>query len=343
MVDISPINVGALPNDGLGDRNRTAWIKAVANFAALQGAIEDVATAVDAVAATAPAAATTLRLTALGPLPGGRFVAAVGNRQAVTVTPADLASPTGRALGYLATGAYDGAPIDVRVAGAIEVPGATWPGGLPVYLADDGSPTVVPRTSGWSQIVGTTTGAGGIALAIGPAAPAQARIATVAIPDLAAILVPALTDVVRALSLVPPSTPGVLWRSQTVLALSPHADGTPYIAPYGTGWAGLTAIDPITALLPLLVPRALRSLPTTPPDAAGVLWRNGVRIALTAQGDGTAYPTTPLPGGGGPLLAAVRPLLTAWLAEALPAMPLLPPISSGTPWRTADHALALSL
>lgn len=41
---ITLINVGAAPNDGTGDQNRAAWIKANANFTALQDQINDPST-----------------------------------------------------------------------------------------------------------------------------------------------------------------------------------------------------------------------------------------------------------------------------------------------------------
>ncbi len=148
-----------------------------------------------------------------------------------------------------------------------------------------------------------------------------------------------MTDVVASLSLTPPDQPGVLWRNNAFPALSPNTDGTPYTAAFNAGLSG--AVDPITALLPIAVPRALRSLPVDPPPAAGVLWLNNRRFALSPALDGSPYPVTPLPSSGPDLLPAVRPLLLAWLAATMPGLPRLSPISNGALWRS-QTTLALS-
>lgn len=49
------INVGAAPNDGTGDPNRDAWIKANANFVFLESQINDTA-AIEAIVNAAIAA-----------------------------------------------------------------------------------------------------------------------------------------------------------------------------------------------------------------------------------------------------------------------------------------------
>ncbi len=105
MVDITPILVGDRPNDGKGDLARDAWIKTNVNTQALAAAHEDVAAVVADLVVAVPKAGATIPLLAHGALPGGRFLAAYGDRQAVVVTPADLAAATGRAIGFLAADA----------------------------------------------------------------------------------------------------------------------------------------------------------------------------------------------------------------------------------------------
>ncbi|GJD65186.1 hypothetical protein [Methylobacterium frigidaeris] len=338
MVDITPIRVGDRPNDGKGDLAREAWIKANANTFALKTAVEDISGAVGDLADIVPKGLAALALTARGPLPGGRFLAAYGDRQAVVVAPADSASAAGRAIGYLEGAAADGAAISARVAGAVAAPLADWTAaGLPVYLTDDGRPTTVRRTSGWVQSVGTTTGPGTFALAL---APAVWRVPAVALADLVAALPQALTEAVRALGLAPPVGAGVLWRNGSFVVLSPALDGAPYVAPSGAGSAG--ALDPVSALLPVALPLVLRALPTSPPAGAGVLWRNNGLVALSPALDGSPYPVTLMPSGGAGALGAVRAVVLPWLAGTLPTLPLNPPIAPGIVWR-AQHRLALSL
>ncbi|AWB21252.1 hypothetical protein DA075_10295 [Methylobacterium currus] len=291
-----------------------------------------------AMLANAGSADATLTLIATTDLPGGAFGAAYGSGQVSLATPTDTSSATGVAIGYIDSPAAAGAAVVLRKSGMVRVAGAVWAAGDPIYVADYGGPTNLPRTSGWSQQVGAATGPDTFDLAIGPA---EIIASVVTLGAVSAVIAQALTDVVRSLPLTMPLAAGSLWRSQTFTCLSPNSDGTPYIAPYGVGLGG--ALDPVTATLGVAVPRALRALPTVAPGAAGALWRNGGRLALTANNDGTAYPTTPLPTSGSALLIAVRAALLPWLADTMPALPTLPPVSSSALYRTNDHALALSL
>ena len=343
MVDITPILVGDRPNDGKGDTGREAWIKANANAQALASAIDDVSGAVGDLVDLVPKGLAAIPLTARGTIPAGRFVAVAGDREAVLVTPGDPASATGRAIGYLADAAADGTAISVRVAGPVSLSASDWSAaGLPVYLTDDGRPTIVRRTTGWVQPVGMTTGAGTFAVALGVPGAAETAVARVALSDLVAVLPQVLTEAVRSLGLSPSPAPGVLWRNQGFVAIAPNLDGTPYTAPPGAGLAGVGAIDAISALLPVALPLVLRGLPSTPQPAAGVLWRNNGLVALSPALNGTPYPMTLMPSGGGGLLGPLRGVILPWLAGTLPALPLTPPIARGVVWR-AQARLALSL
>lgn len=289
-----------------------------------------------AMLANAGSADTTVTLVAASNLPGGALGAAFASGQVTLVTPADPASPTGAAIGYIDSAASAGSAVILRKSGSVRVPGAAWTAGDPIYITDYGTPTNVPRASGWVQQIGVATGSDRFDLAISPA---EIAAPLVSLGAVSAVLLQALTDVVASLPLVPPATPGTLWRNQSFTSLSPNADGTPYTAPYGAGLSG--AVDPVTALLVIAVPRVLRGLPTSSPPGAGVLWLNNGRLALSPNTDGTPYPVTPLPSSGSAILRAVRAALGPWLAGTMPALPSLLPLSSGALWR-ATNLLALS-
>lgn len=316
---------------GQGADGRSAYEIAV-ETAGYAGSEADFA----AMLANAGSADTTVTLVAGSDLPGGAFGAAYGSGQVLLVTPAYSAAATGAAIGYIDGAASAGTSVTLRKSGLARVQGAAWTAGDPIYITDYGAPTNSPRTSGWVQQVGIATGPDTFNLAIGFA---EVVTPLVTLNAISAILIQAMTDVVASLSLTPPDQPGVLWRNQTFVALSPNLDGSAYTAPYGAGQGG--ALDAVTALLAVAVPRALAGLSVTPPSDAGVLWLNNGNLALSPNSDGTPYPVTPLPSTGSILLRATRAAIGPWLTATMPALPALSPISSGALWRSTN-LLALS-
>ncbi|GJD63738.1 hypothetical protein [Methylobacterium frigidaeris] len=319
------IPIGGQPGltGGRGEEGRSAYEIAV-EVGGYAGSEADFA----AMLANAGSAETTVTLVAATDMPGGIFAAAVGSGQARATAPADPASAAGVAIGYLDGAAAAGSVVTLRKSGRVRVSGAAWTAGDSIFLTDYGAPTSTPRTSGWAQQVGVGTGPDTFDLAIDIA---EVITPLITLDAIGSVLLQALTDVVASYAIEPPDQPGVLWRNQTLVALSPNSDGSPYTAPYDTG-----AADPIAALLPVIVPRVLRSLPRDPPTLAGVLWLNNGRPALAPNADGTPYPARPLPTSGSPLLRATRSALALWLAATVPGLPVLLPVSSGALWRSTN-------
>jgi hypothetical protein len=244
--------------------------------------------------------------------------------------PADPQNPAHRqqVIGVTAFGGALSALIEGQNAGDVIGPKVGFVAGDTLFVGSGGALVPTAPASGWRQAVATVVEDGHLVINLGGAEVVTTLITSAAVN---AVLIQALTDVVASLSLTPPDQPGVVWRNNSFVALSPNTDGTAYTTPYGAGLSG--AVDPITAHLPILVPRALRAMPASPPAGAGVLWLNNRRLALSPSLDGTPYPVTPLPTSGSGLLPAVRAALVPWLTATMPALPLLSPISSGVLWR----------
>lgn len=182
------VNVGAAPNDGLGDNYRDAWVAINAAFASdriliarlaaivgsgLTGA--DLAAAIDALeVALLKTIGTAGSATASTQIPASTFVVDNGDGTCSVADPTN-ANHRGRVLGLVAAATAAGAIATYQAYGQIENVAGTFSAGGSLFIGDGttsrlGSITAtVPNltTSAWLQTVGSATSASSINLLLG--------------------------------------------------------------------------------------------------------------------------------------------------------------------------------